>query len=313
MTQPGIHIERILFPTDFSPVSSRALGHALTLTRRFHSRLRVLHVIPRVFPPGDELYGAAPWLVSPGVRPQADEEMRRFLAPAREAGIEPEVEIHEGDSWREIVASANEMGADLVVLGTHGRTGLEHLFVGSVTERLIPRLGCPVLTVGHAEGSTSEPPGLPRHILCATDFSRTSTEGLALSLALASDVHGQVTLLNVLETVPERGEPAYYTVPELSVFHADLRRKAEERLFKMAERFSGSAAVIKTRIVAGRAYKEILKLAAAESPDLIVIGAQGHGALEHLLFGSNALHVVRQARCPVLTVRPLQARIALPA
>jgi nucleotide-binding universal stress UspA family protein len=303
MPIPPVQIERILFPTDFSPFSAQAFRHALALTRKFRARLKVIHVIPYAFPTGDALYSAAPWLLSPEVRQQAEEEMRQFLTPAREARIDHEVEMREGDSWREIVSAAEEMGADFVVLGTHGRTGLERFFLGSVTERLIPRLSCPVLTVGHEEGRSWETPGLVSRILCATDFSATSTEALNFSLALARETQAAVTLLNVIENDPEPGEPAYYTVPEMAPLREAHERGAREQL-QQAVAAAGSETKVATRAVVGRAYKQILKVAAEERADLIVLGAQGHGPLEHLLFGSNALHVIRRASCPVLTVRP---------
>lgn len=304
MATLGARIERILFPTDFSPVSEQAFRYALALTRRFQSRLRVLHVIPRGLPAEEAFASAVPWLLPPEVRHQAEEEMCRFLAPARTAGVDQEVEICDGDVWREIVLAAEEMKADFVVLGTHGRRGLEHLFLGSVTERLIPRLSCPVLTVGRGEGRAWEPEEFVRRILCATDFSRTSAEALSFSIALAAESQAKVTLLHVMESIPEPGEPAYFSVPEMAPFREEQERRAKEQLQRAVDGVAGSGTSVTMRTVVGRAYKEILRVASEERSDLIVLGAQGHGPLEHLFFGSNALHVIRRASCPVLTARP---------
>ncbi len=309
MSATPVHIERILCPTDFSEFSGLALRHALALTRKFGARLKVLHVVPQVIPTRDSVFLASAWLnMTPEMRRYAEEEMRRFLAPVREARVDHEVEVREGESWREILATAYEMAADLVVLGTHGRTGLEHLFLGSVTEKLIPRLPCPVLTVGHEEGRTWEAPGLVTRILCATDFSPTSVEALDFSVALAKANQAELTLLNVIETVPERGEPAYFSVPELAPLRQEHERMARERLLNAVADVSEPGVSITTRAVVGRAYKDILRIAALERADLIVIGAQGHGPFEHLLFGSNTLHVIRRATCPVFTVRPLRTK-----
>ena len=308
MAASQIHIERILFPTDFSAFSARAFRHALALTRKFHARLKVLHVIPHVFPAGDSLYSAAPWLLTPEVRQQADEEMRRFLAPAREGRIDHEVEVREGDSWREIVAAAEEMPADLVIIGTHGRSGIEHLFLGSVAEKLIRRLPCPVLTVCHEEGRTWETPGLVSRILCATDFSETSGEALDFALALAGKHDAEVTLLHVVESVPEFGDPRFPVLPELDRLRQEHEQMSRERLEKAILEARGAGGKIEARVAVGRAYKEILRVAALERADLIVVGAQGHGPIEHLLSGSNAQHVIRRATCPVLTVRPLKIK-----
>ncbi len=302
-------IERILCPTDFSEFSGLAFRHALALTRRFAARLKVLHVVPSVVPMRDSAFLETSWLnMDPEMRRYAEEEMHHFLAPAREARVDHEIEQRAGEPWREILSSANEMPADLVVLGTHGRSGFEHLFLGSVAETLISRLPCPVLTVGHEEGRSWEAPGLLSRILCATDFSSTSAEALKFSLALAQASHAQVTLLNVIENVPEMGEPAYFSVPELQPIRQEHERLARERLQKAIADAGASGSSISPRIVIGRAYKEILRVAVEEGADAIVIGAQGHGPLEHLLFGSNALHVVRRASCPVFIARPLAAR-----
>ena len=304
MTPSHIQIERILFPTDFSPFSAQALRHALALARKFRARLKVVYVIPHVFQAGESVYAGVPWLMAPEVRQQAEAEMRGFLAPAREARIDHEIDVREGDPWREIVDAAEEMPADLVVMGTHGRGGLEHLFLGSVAEKLVRRLPCPVLTVCQEEGRTWETPGLLSRIPCATDFSETSSAALGFALALAEKNQAEVTLLHAIEGIVDRGEPSHFGLPDLQPLREDLDRQAQERLQKAISDAGGNTERTKARVAFGRAYKEILRVAAEERADLIVIGAQGHGLIEHMLSGSNAQHVIRRATCPVLTVRP---------
>jgi len=299
---------RILFPTDFSSFSAHALRHALALARKFKARLKAVHVIPHVFPSGDSDYFAAPWLMTPETRQRIEEEMRRFLAPAREARIDHETEVCEGDPWREIVSQAEDMAADLAVMGTHGRGGLEHLFLGSVAEKLIRRLPCPVLTVCHEEGRTWEAPGLITRIVCATDFSETSAEALNLALAFADEHGSRLTLLHVIESVPDFGDPTYIALPYMGPLRQDLERAAQERLQKMVEGAGAGGVKIDAQVAFGRAYREVLRIAAEERADLVVVGAQGHGVIEHMLSGSNAQHVIRGATCPVLTVRPLKVR-----
>ena len=301
-------IDRILFPTDFSPFSAHALRHAMALARRFKARLKAVHVIPHVFPAGDSDYFAAPWLMTPETRKNVEEEMRRFLAPVREARINHETEVCEGDPWREVVSLAEEMPADLVVMGTHGRGGLEHLFLGSVAEKLIRRLPCPVLTVCHEEGRTWEAPGLITRIVCATDFSETSAEAVQMALGFAQENQAELTLLNVVEGAPDFGDPTYIALPYMGPLRQDLEKAARERLQRMVEGASGTGVKVETRVAFGRAYKEILRVAAEVRADLVVVGAQGHGVIEHMLSGSNAQHVIRGATCPVLTVRPLRVR-----
>lgn len=306
MTTDHFQIQRILFPTDFSEFSAQALRHALALTLKFKARLKIVHVIPQVMQPGESLYATSPWVLTPGMRQEVEEEMKKFLAPVREARIDHEIEISEGDPWREIVVAAEEMPADLVVMGTHGRSGVERLVLGSVAEKLIRRLPCPVLTVSHEEGRTWESPGLIKKILCATDFSPTSTEALHFALALASRHEAALTLLHVIETVPELGDPAFPPIPALAALRQEHEREALKNVERSLAQAGSGSVKTETRILLGRAYKEILRIAVEDRTDLIVMGAQGHGPIEHLLSGSNAQHVIRRATCPVLTVRAVR-------
>ncbi len=305
MTLNRTRIERILFPTDFSAFSTQALRHALALARKFKARLKVIHVIPQIMQAAESMYATAPWLLTPEARKKIEEQMRGFMSPAREAHLDYEVAVCEGDPWREILAAAEQMQPDLVVMGTHGRSGLERLFLGSVAEKLIRRLPCSVLTLSHEEGHTWEAPGLVTRILCATDFSDTSAEALAFALTLAEKNQAAITLLHVIDNLPDIGDPRYPSLPVLSKLREDYEQSALERLAQTIEPFAERAVKIETRVAVGRAYKEILRLAVEDRADLIVIGAQGHGPVEHLLSGSNAQHVIRRATCPVLTVRPM--------
>jgi nucleotide-binding universal stress UspA family protein len=299
-----LRIERILCPTDFSVFSTRAFRHALALSRQFGARLKVLHVIPHLLPAGGGDYVAAPWFMPPEQRKHAEEVMRLFVAPALEARAAVEVEISEGEPWREIEAAAERWPADLVVMGTHGRGGLEQLFLGSVSEKLMHHLPCPVLTVCHEEGRTWESPGLVERILCATDFSEASALAVDQALALAEKDQAKVTVLHVIESVPLPGEPLYRAVPEGERLRIELEKMARERLRGAVPASVRARGRTRERLALGRAYEEILKVAAEERPDLIVIGAGTHGPLGRMFVGSNAHHVVRQATCPVLTVRP---------
>jgi len=300
-------IERILCPTDFSPFSDLALRHALALAWQFKASLKILHVVPHVFLEADSIYGAAPWLLTPEVRLNADEAMRDFIRPARERKIHLETEIREGDPWREIHDAAWQMAAGLVVMGTHGRGGLDRFLLGSVAEKLIRRLPCPVLSVCHEEGRTWAAPGLVQRILCATDFSETSFEAFRLAQVFAKRHGAAITLLNAVESIPELDRVAYRALIDFESVRRELERRSLERLREMVQGADLGDLAVTVRSVNGRAHKQILRIAAEERADLIFIGAQGHGFVEHMLSGSNAQRVIREATCPVLTARALPA------
>jgi nucleotide-binding universal stress UspA family protein len=202
------------------------------------------------------------------------------------------------------------MEADLVVLGTHGRAGLEHLFLGSVAEKLIRRLPCSVVTVSHEEARTWAAPGLITRIVCATDFSEMSKEALRFGLALAEKHHASMTLLHVVENLPDPKGALTRASVDIDGLRRALEQGAIDRLVKTIEQTGETGVRIQPRAMLGSAHKEILRIAAEERADLIVIGAQGHGLFEHMLSGSNAQHVIRHATCPVLTVRPPGAKAA---
>jgi nucleotide-binding universal stress UspA family protein len=143
-----IDVRRILVPTDFSPTSDAAYEMAIALGLRFGAELELLHVhqVPAyVFPDG-----MVP--LSPGLLQEIDHSLTAVLerqaTRAREAGLTVTTKSRIGVVHHEILGEAERYGADLVVMGTHGRTGLSHVLMGSVTEKVLRHSPCPVLTVG---------------------------------------------------------------------------------------------------------------------------------------------------------------------
>jgi nucleotide-binding universal stress UspA family protein len=142
---------KILIPVDFSPASRRALHHALGLARAYAATVHVVHVWE---PPGLVKADLDAWstghveAMPAAARRAADDQMRELLDDFGFAASErPEYEILAGDPARAIVEMVNAGGYDLIVMGTHGRTGFSRLLVGSVAENVVRRARCPVLTV----------------------------------------------------------------------------------------------------------------------------------------------------------------------
>jgi nucleotide-binding universal stress UspA family protein len=160
------------------------------------------------------------------------------------------------------------------------------------------------MTVCHEEGRTWEAPGLVRRILCAVDFSDASEATLAGALALAAEHQATVTLVHVVEPLPVGAEPFYFA----NSLREELERNADQKLAGLARDAEARTGItVHERLATGRPFAEILRIAAEEQADLVVIGP-GLGALDRFLWGSNAQHVVREATCPVLTMRGLAAR-----
>jgi nucleotide-binding universal stress UspA family protein len=140
-----LHLKAVLHPTDFSEHSDYALRLAGSLARDHEARLIVLHVVVTL---GPELvsYGEAVSELQPeGYRQKLWEELRRVRLPDPDVLVE--YQLAEGDPAEEIIRAAQDTGAELIVMATHGRTGLQRLLMGSVAEQVMRKAVCPVLTV----------------------------------------------------------------------------------------------------------------------------------------------------------------------
>lgn len=149
-------IKRILVPTDFSEPSMAALDYAADLGRTLGSQLTVLFVVEPVYlaTPTD-MYAAIPSVDVLLVEQQrsAREQLNKLAARLQKKGIKCNAVLATGSVYQSIANTAQQMKADLVVVGTHGRTGLSHVLLGSVAERVVQTAPCPVLTVRSPKSS----------------------------------------------------------------------------------------------------------------------------------------------------------------
>ena len=218
--------------------------------------------------------------------------------------------IREGDPVSEILSQATDMKADLLVMGTHGRSGFERLLLGSVTEKILRKASCPVLTVPRRHpDAVPATPVLFKQILCPVDFSDCSIQALNYAMSLAQEADGHLTVLHVMGDDLEVSPDAYGAIimNDLESL-ADFRRRREDdarrRLSEAVPEAVATYCSVETMVSSGgKPSREILRIAAERQTDLIVIGVQGRGAADLIFFGSTTNHVVREATCPVLTVR----------
>lgn len=304
-----IQIARVLCPVDFTPVSSVALDHAAALARWYEAELHVLHVfqppvaLVRTFPQfaGDVLES--------GARHELLGRLEQLAAPVRTGGRTVRTSLREGHVATEINALAHELSADLLVMGTHGRSGVPRLVLGSVTEKLLRIAPCPVLTVPPAAGEPAADGPRFHRILCPVDFSEESMLGLQYALSLAQEAGGRVTLLHVLEWFvdDEPGAHEHYRIPE---YRRQLEEDARQRLAAAVPASARDWCEATEMVFAGKPYRQIVRQAADRQADVIVIGVRGRGAADVMLFGSTTNAVVREAGCPVLTVREKAASAA---
>jgi nucleotide-binding universal stress UspA family protein len=287
MNGNNLSIHNIVCPTDFSEFATSAFAESVRLARWFGARVTVVHVIPFALPiSGDMGYVPIPFETAQATHDAMLAELLRFSDATEHTGVPIELVCREGDACAEIRAITREVGADLVVMGTHGRSGFKRLVLGSVTEELLNRPPAPVLTV-HRDLPHRK--GLYRTVLCATDASEGSAATIAVALAIADEGAKRLLLLNVIE----------HPAPPAS--DGALERAALAALHELIPEEARSSYAIDERITFGESDREILNVAAGEAADLVVLGNRGGGALGHV-FGSTVRRVVRDATIPVLVV-----------
>jgi nucleotide-binding universal stress UspA family protein len=301
-----VQINHVLCPVDFSDFSRRALDHAIAVAKWYGCRLTVMYV-HHVPLPGLALASPlAPATVeglvlSPAQREQLQQELRTFISADALGSLAVELSIAEGDVADEILAQAQS--ADMVVMGTHGRSGFEHLVLGSVTEKLLRKVACPMLTIPRATAdATDTVPALFHHIVAAVDFSEASLHALTFAVSLAEEADAHLTLLHVIDLPPEL--EAWIAESEQGRTHLEQWRQGSmKRLHGLVPDEARTYCHVDERVETGQAYRQVLRVAAERRAGLIVIGAHGRGVVERMFVGSTAQHVVRQAVCPVLTIR----------
>ena len=290
-------ITHVLCPVDFSDFSRHALAQAAALARWYGAKLTVLHIF--VNRPSMDL----PAFVL------EDEDRDRLLADVRALAEAVHVtapfvvRVEEAELAHEaILAEAKALGADLLVLGSHGRSGFQQLFLGSVAEKVLRRAPCSTLVVPRRAVPVEAASEVRfKRILCPVDFSESSLDGVATALGLALEADAQLTLLHVVEMPP----PMSGTAEDLIVvqFTAALEKEAVKRLEALIPDAARTYSTVETAVVDGRAHREILRQASEHDSDLIVMGVRGRGAIDRLVFGATTHGVLHAARCPVLVVR----------
>jgi nucleotide-binding universal stress UspA family protein len=306
-----IEIRNILCPVDFSDFSKRAVDHAIAIARRYESKVTVLHVCPAVpafayaagMPPVESI------VLTDADRGRLRSELQAFADCDAKSGVPIDFVVLQGDALREILDEAASVKADLIAVGTHGRSGFERLFLGSVTEKLLRKADCPVLTVPpHNPNTVPASPGLFTRILCPIDFSECSKAALQYAMSMAQENDAELVVLYVVanDLAPLPGQS-----PDDGVDHtisvADFFIRREEQVRRLLQ---GSVPEtvrtycrVETMTTHGKPSTEILRLAHERHTDLIVIGVRGRNAAGLTVFGSTAQQVVRLATCPVLTIR----------
>ena len=302
--KPFVSVRNVLFATDFSATSDAALPYAATICRRFGATLHAVHVLSE----GSLLMmtGGVDYVSMGTIYEDAINEAKERLDDIcnRLEGIPHRSYVQHGQVWKTLELIIDENEIDLIVLGTHGRTGLGKLLLGSVAEDILRHAACPVLTIGpkvsgHAklppmgEGHDLAPFELEiRQIVCATNFGNNSDIVANAATSLAEEFGSRLTLLHVIEDYTQIG---HQTAP------------MEEGIRRLQDLIPPGAALQYSPeflLEFGSAPECILKVVTNREADMIVLGARSSAEIGTSHFPwSSAHHVIAKAHCPVLTIR----------
>lgn len=304
--QSLVAVKNVLFATDFSEASEAALPYAAAFSEYLGSQLHLTHVLPdvkflRPGAPDPAVFGP----IYEDAHSNAHDKMRRLSK--RMKALPHQLYLRHGEIPTVVSAMVQELETDLVIAGTHGRTGLGRLIMGSVAEEILRQAPCPVLTVGpnvvgasvrnlgRLQRETKLSAAEIRDVLYATDFRQQSNEAAVLAASLANAFGAKLGMLHVVEDygdhLSEDPGPVEASLKKLrDLLPADLDLEHEPELLAQF----------------GVAADSILQTAAERESDLIVLGARpagGHMKAATHLGAAVAHRIIVGANCPVLTVR----------
>lgn len=300
-----MRIKKILFPTDYSPCAEHALDHAVHVAHAFEAELHILHVKT------EARYYPHSFTMDVRVMPEDVEEQLHL--PASESVSEHikipksehipiiDVEMEDENVPEAIVNYAKDSGIDVIVMGTHGWSGLDRLILGSVAEKVVRLAPCAVFTV--RDRVHKRPVEEPHRILVPVDFSEYADVALRYARELARVYHAKVDVLHVVE---EAALPVVYGIEPVSVAVPEIQERAFAALARRAEEAFGDAVPFDVHTTLGYPAHEITAFAKEHENDLVVMATHGLTGVKHFFLGSVAEKVVRTAPCPVFSVKVLK-------
>ena len=299
--------KRILHPTDFSAAAFQAFNQSVALARRWDARLQLLHV---VVPREDDksiidkdksiIDKDLPDLNEATDSLSAESKIRleEMVARSDIAGDMCSIVSGRGvDAGQVIIEEAKLSGADLIVMGTHGRSPVLHLFLGSVSEEVVRYAPCPIMVLGRQDIA----PGKLENILLPVELSKASHQTVGMALALAKSHEARLHVLRVHEGFV----PSVYEIDSENAFTYDptLHGRGKEALGKFLAKHDTTGVELVLHLVEGRVSRSILDLSKQEQVDLIVMDTAGLKGIHRFVLGSVTEKVLRKAKMPVLTMR----------
>ena len=295
-------VRTIVVATDFSANASLALDRASELARDHGARIVIVHAMTMKPSPlgGPDLMDVPPDFEEQ-VRDASMKRLNELVESVSRDGVEAAAELDDGHAPQTIVAVAERTEADLIVIGTRGTTGFQHLLLGSVAEEVVREAHCPVLTVHPGD---ADPIDRLETVPIPTDFSEDAEEasGAVMLLFGPRAASAKVILLHAYH-IPAVVSPLVGYYPAAPVLLADAERLAREALQPLADKLSASGFAVEILGREGDPASVVTEVASSSNVSLIAMGTRGLSKFKQLLLGSTAQRVVQHATCPVLTVR----------
>lgn len=299
-----VSVKNVLSPTDFSETSEAALPYATAICRRFGATLHSAHIL------SDAslllMTGGVDYVSMGTLYEDAHAEAKEKLEVLSEQveGIPHRNYVRHGQVWKNLAGIVDENAIDLIVAGTHGRTGLGKLLLGSVAENILRHAPCPVLTIGPKISGRAKLPAFPHHgrelappelelrqILFATNFDQGAARAMGTAIGLAEEFGARLALMHVLEDYTQLGG------------RAGLIEQSVDRLRALIPRDEALPYAPEIILEFGSAADRILQIAAERDADMIVLGVHSFAEMGTHLPWPAAHHVIAKAHCPVLTIR----------
>ena len=298
------HIRNILIPIDFSKLSRPAIETAKGLARKFGATVHLAHVHEFYYPAGFMAPGGQVALPLITYHDNSVTRLSRDLkAVAKRYDVPAEnCQVLSGAStFHEICDFARTLSFDLIVVPTHGYTGIDHFFVGSTAERIVQHSPCPVLVARERGRKAKAADGSINSILVPVDFSKSSFQALQYAIEFAERVAARLIVFHAVQLGYAFTADGYgmYNLPTLEkAVHKDAESQMAE--FVRLAKFRGVK--FETVVKLGPPVSEICEFAEQRDVDLIITATHGRTGFKHLLMGSVAEQMVRYARRSVLVV-----------
>ncbi len=291
--RPRVSLKSVLYLTDFSKPSEAALPFAFSIARKHGAHLYALHVLlPCV---AASMTPELPAMAVAATEHSAQANVERL--DAQLAGVPHDTLVERAIGvWDAVERAIKDFRIDLVVLGTHGRTGAEKLLLGSVAEEIFQRSAVPLLTIGpnirHGVHSAAE----FHRVIVATDFTPASLAAAPYAVSLVEENYARLILLHVMKT-PRQDKSG--TRPELSV------AEAIHKLYEVLPEHIGFPSSPEVAVEFGDPAERIVEIAKQRHADLVVLGVRASARPEIVthLGRATAHNVVAHAPCPVMTAR----------